>query len=250
MVVGVRRDVSELNLHGADGLPMKPDDSIPEMSLCARLRNERERRQIALSSISANTKISASLFEALERGDVSRWPAGILRLSFLRAYAGAIGLDPDAIAREFLAQFPDPLDKASASALPVATPAAPAVISAAPADSSGLRLKLADAPTPFVAGRLLSGMRQRLAAVACDGGIVAVVALCVFIVSDRFWLPLGVAMIGYYLGGILLLGNTPGVCLLAPGMSGKAHYNHPPDEVGRSDDQRAHSDWHIRVPAR
>ena len=33
---------------------------------------------------------------------------------------------------------------------------------------------------------------------------------------------LGVAMIGYYLGGILLLGNTPGVCLLAPARPGRS----------------------------
>src|ERR1700716_699234 len=89
---------------------MVSDDSMPNISLCERLRRERERRQIALSSISANTKISASLFEALERGDVSRWPSGIFRRSFIRAYAGAIGLDPDTVAREFLEQFPDPLD--------------------------------------------------------------------------------------------------------------------------------------------
>src|SRR5436853_7752541 len=87
-----------------------PDDSTAEMPLWVRLRRERERRQIALSSISANTKISASLFAALERGDVSRWPAGIFRRSFIRAYAGAIGLDPDTVAREFLEQFPDPHD--------------------------------------------------------------------------------------------------------------------------------------------
>jgi Helix-turn-helix domain len=230
---------------------MKPDDSIPEMSLCVRLRNERERRQILLSSISANTKINVSLFEALERGDVSRWPSGIFRRSFIRAYAAAIGLDPDAVTREFLVQFPDPLDPARAptAAVSPATPPAPA-ITMAPADGNGLRLKLADVPTPFVPGRLLRGMRDRLAAVACDGSIVAVVALCVFIVSDRFWLPLGVAMIGYFLGGILLFGNTPGVCLLAPNEPGKAKYLPPPDEVGQPEDHRTHSDWHIRVPAR
>jgi hypothetical protein len=31
-----------------------------------------------------------------------------------------------------------------------------------------------------------------------------------------FWLPLAVATLGYYMLGILLLGNTPGVCLWAP----------------------------------
>ena len=34
---------------------MVSDDNLPNISLCARLRRERERRQIALSSISANT---------------------------------------------------------------------------------------------------------------------------------------------------------------------------------------------------
>src|SRR5258706_7509764 len=89
---------------------MVSDDNMSSISWCARLRRERERRQIALSSISANTKISASLFAALERDDVSRWPSGIFRRSFIRAYAQAIGLDPDVVAREFLERFPDPVD--------------------------------------------------------------------------------------------------------------------------------------------
>jgi hypothetical protein len=225
---------------------MMSDDSTPQLSWCARLRKERERRQIPLSSISSNTKIGASLFESLERGDVSRWPSGIFRRSFIRAYASAIGLDPDAIAREFLVQFPDPLDPA-----PAAITIVPATTSTAPVDGSGLRLKLADAPTPFVAGRLLDGMRQRWAAVACDAGVLVAVALCVFIAFDKFWLPLGIAMIGYYVGGILLLGNTPGVCLLAPDGSDKAHYNHQSDDAAGSEaDERAHSDWRVRVPAR
>jgi len=36
------------------------------------------------------------------------------------------------------------------------------------------------------------------------------------IVEDEGWQPLSVAALAYYLGGILLLGNSPGVCLLAP----------------------------------
>jgi len=226
---------------------MAPDDSTTAVSLCARLRNERERRQILLSSISANTKISAGLFEALERGDVSRWPSGIFRRSFIRAYAGAIGLDPDANAREFLERFPDPLDPPPVSGTPAA---APAVAVSGPASTTGLRLKLADTPTPFVQGRLLTCMRQRWAAVACDGGIILALALCVFIASDSFWLPLGVTMIAYYLGGILLLGNTPGVCLQAPNAPGQAHYNPADEAVHADEDPRTHSDWRLRVPAR
>ena len=60
-------------------------------SFGSRLRYERERRQIALKSIAESTKISVALLEGLERDDVSRWPSGIFRKSFIRSYAEAIG---------------------------------------------------------------------------------------------------------------------------------------------------------------
>jgi len=80
----------------------------PASTFGPRLRQERERRHISLKSIAENTKISRSLLEALERDDVSRWPAGIFRRSFVRSYATAIGLDPEDILREFNERFPDP----------------------------------------------------------------------------------------------------------------------------------------------
>src|SRR5262249_62344059 len=80
----------------------------PQGTFGPRLRQERERRQISLTSIAANTKISQSLLEGLERDDVSRWPTGIFRRSFVRSYAEAIGLDPDEIMKEFSERFPDP----------------------------------------------------------------------------------------------------------------------------------------------
>ena len=81
----------------------------------ARLRYERERRQIALKSIAESTKIGLSLLEGLERDDVARWPSGIFRKSFVRSYAEAIGLEPDAIVREFVERYPDPLEVESAA---------------------------------------------------------------------------------------------------------------------------------------
>jgi Helix-turn-helix domain/GAF domain len=77
-------------------------------SFGTRLRKERERRQIALTSIVEDTKISFSLLEALERDDVSHWPSGIFRRSFIRAYAQKISPDPDVVVREFLELYPDP----------------------------------------------------------------------------------------------------------------------------------------------
>jgi transcriptional regulator with XRE-family HTH domain len=90
--------------------------------LGARLRQQRERQQIALASIAEQTKISLSLLEGLERDDVLRWPTGIFRRAFIRAYAQAIGLEPDSVVREFLEAHPDPVEVvATAPAAPPTT---------------------------------------------------------------------------------------------------------------------------------
>jgi transcriptional regulator with XRE-family HTH domain len=77
-------------------------------SFGARLRRRRETQEIALPIIAAQTKISLSLLEGLERDDVSHWPSGIFRRAFIRAYAHAIDLDPDVVVREFLEVHPEP----------------------------------------------------------------------------------------------------------------------------------------------
>ena len=79
-------------------------------SLGSRLREHRLRQQVDLRAIAAETKISEWLLEALERDDISRWPSGIFRRAFLRAYAQAINLNPDEVVREFLECYPDPLE--------------------------------------------------------------------------------------------------------------------------------------------
>jgi len=79
-------------------------------SFGARLRQQRERQQITLTSIAERTKISRSLFEGLERDDVSHWPSGIFRRAFIRDYAHSVGLDPHATVREFLELYPDPVE--------------------------------------------------------------------------------------------------------------------------------------------
>jgi transcriptional regulator with XRE-family HTH domain len=182
----------------------------PDESFGRRLRRERERRQIALTSIAENSKISLSLLQALERDDVSRWPSGIFRRSFIRAYARGVGLDPDEIASEFQARFPDPNDpdRAFVAAVP-------------PPPASSLRLTLADTHGSFSRGPVLRSFRSRWAAVGCDGAVVATLALVFEIVLGTVWMPLTIALAGYYAGSILLLGNTPGVCLFGSGGGGK-----------------------------
>jgi transcriptional regulator with XRE-family HTH domain len=173
-------------------------------SLGRRLRRERERRQIALASIADNSKISVSLFEDLERDNVARWPSGIFRRAFIRSYAEAVGLDPEATTREFLERFPDPH-------APVAAPPAAA------RSASTLRLTLADTGSSFMRGKVLASLRGRWAAIACDAAVIVTIGLAMYVALGTLWMPLCVALIGYYAGGILLLGNTPGVCLCASG---------------------------------
>jgi hypothetical protein len=78
----------------------------------ARLRRQREQRQIPLSTIADQTKISISILQGLEADDVARWPAGIFRRAFVRTYAAAIGLEPEVVVREFLQIHPDPAEMA------------------------------------------------------------------------------------------------------------------------------------------
>jgi transcriptional regulator with XRE-family HTH domain len=182
-----------------------------------RLRRERERRRISLESISANTKVSVSLFRSLERDDVSRWPSGIFRRAFIRSYAAAIGLDPDELVQEFLERFPDPRE----------TPAAPAAASHGssirPHPGSALRLTLAEAGQPFSGGRLLRAHWRRIAAALVDATVAALVGVGLFLTVGAFWMPLALFTLAYYCGGILLLGNTPGVCLFAPAPADQGH---------------------------
>jgi transcriptional regulator with XRE-family HTH domain len=78
-----------------------------------RLRAQRERQQISLTTIAEQTKIKLSLLEALEQDDASKWPRGIFGRSYLRSYAQAIGLDPDMTLREFLASHAAPAESGS-----------------------------------------------------------------------------------------------------------------------------------------
>src|SRR5215831_5701505 len=202
-----------------------PRNSQAEQSFGLRLRRERERRKIALGSIAENSKISASLLEALERDDVSRWPSGIFRKSFIRAYAQAIGLDPDETTREFLERFPDPHDPSLTPLGPPATLPAPAPsipVAPAPAPTSGPArptLKVSVVPTTgrtFTRGRVLTSFGDRAMAIAWDAGMVITLGLLLYAAFGSLWAPLCLAMAVYYGIGVLLFGNTPGVCLRAP----------------------------------
>ena len=189
-----------------------------------RLRAERERRLVTLESIAASTKINIGLLRDLERDDVARWPSGIFRRAFIKSYAEAIGLDGDDIVREFLERHPDQQQIDETAALVASGD------HSKPHPRTMLRLTLAEAPTPFSGGRVLENAGARLKAAAWDCGATSALAFVTFVVLGVFWVPFAVVMITYYAFGILILGNSPGVCLFAP----KPHDDNPqpPTSVG------------------
>jgi cytoskeletal protein RodZ len=73
--------------------------------LGARLKHARQERGISLRDIATTSKISVVALEALEKNDYSRLPGGIFSRAFVRAYATAVGLDPEEAVAEFLAEF-------------------------------------------------------------------------------------------------------------------------------------------------
>jgi transcriptional regulator with XRE-family HTH domain len=70
------------------------------------LRRIRMQRGISVHDITAATNVSAALWEGLERNDLARWPTGIYARSYVRSYAKAIGVDPEATVDEFCRCFP------------------------------------------------------------------------------------------------------------------------------------------------
>jgi transcriptional regulator with XRE-family HTH domain len=131
-------------------------------SFGARLRRHREDRHVSLADVAEQTKIKSSLLDGLERDDISQWPAGIFRRAYVRAYAAAIGFDPDAAVREFVELHPDPVEVPDPAPPPgglrglfgslrrrtpvTITPSAPA-----PPSATALAAAPAPAPAPEVA---------------------------------------------------------------------------------------------------
>ena len=70
------------------------------------LRRARVQRGVSLDQIAQRTKVSVDLWEAMERNDFSSWPSGIFARAYVRAYAVAVGVDPESTVDEFCRWFP------------------------------------------------------------------------------------------------------------------------------------------------
>ena len=174
-------------------------------SFGAWLRRERERRTITLRAIADRTKIGTSLLEALERGDVSRWPGGIYRRAFVRSYAEAIGVDAELVLANFERVFPA---EGSGAAAP-ATPAAP---QQRPHDEDEPRMSLA---APAAVGVTSSALRTA----AVDLGVVAGFGLAGLAAAGMigFWCAIAVSATVFYVTRVLGLERLAGRLASGPG---------------------------------
>jgi transcriptional regulator with XRE-family HTH domain len=164
--------------------------AVARLAYCEQLKEVRLRRGVTLAEIAERSKVSEGLYAALERADLSRWPMGIYRRSFFRAYALALRLPVESALSEFLLLFPEEGEPGVSPAL---------------ATSSGpLRMTLAGR-------RWLRTSRLQVVAAIVDVIMVAAITSAV-----AWWMPIGigsaaaVVSVIYYSLATACLACTPG----------------------------------------
>ena len=179
-------------------------------SFGARLRRERERRHISLEQLAQETKVAADLWGGLERGDLSRWPAGIFARSFVRAYAMRVGLNASEIVDEFCRLYPladrrsETIIKAQAEVIGVTSEFDD---DRARVPRTGDRRLPPPPPEPDAPGQQFA---QRTVVSSLDLSAVVLFSLVVARVAHRdVWSTLGFMSAAYYTIGYIAGGNTP-----------------------------------------
>jgi transcriptional regulator with XRE-family HTH domain len=158
---------------------------------CRHLKAAREKAGISLEQIAAATKISRSLFSDLECNNLSRWPKGIYRRSYLRDYMAAIKLAPETMMAEFARLFPD--DDAAATLTPEIE------------RGSTLTLTLAEDQ-----GWSMRGTRKQLIAAALDLSVIGVVWVVTSLAAQMdIWMSGTIVALAYYCVATAVMGQTP-----------------------------------------
>lgn len=176
------------------------------------LRRARERRGLSLEQMAEQTKISASLFAGLERGDLSRWPSGIFRRAFVRSYAETVGLPAEETVARFLSAHPEDHGESS--------PAAAAADAAALPGTLAPRLTLVpreDASAPPAAVQPALPRRFALPIVDVLSALVPATLVGQLVGWNWFWATAACTGFGGHLLFSWLGAGTPGALLLPAG---------------------------------
>jgi cytoskeletal protein RodZ len=111
------------------------------MALGEKLREERLRRRLTTSEVAAATRMKVQTVEAIEREDFSKMPAPIYCKGFIKLYAEMLGIDPEKLISEYVANFVEPkhslLPRADDTSLPVETTPHPDAVGKQMEPSSG-----------------------------------------------------------------------------------------------------------------
>jgi cytoskeletal protein RodZ len=87
------------------------------MDIGAQLRTAREAMSLSIATLAQRTRVPARTLAAIERNDQSALPPHPFGRGFVRTYAEEVDLDPDRIARDYFAQFPEQPDSGRAHVL-------------------------------------------------------------------------------------------------------------------------------------
>jgi cytoskeletal protein RodZ len=142
------------------------------------LRRQRERRGVPVDAIAKRTNVSTSLFVALERGDCSRWPAGIYARAYLRDYADAVDLDPEDVLARVAQVYPE-----------LVWPGAPPDASASLGTAGALRITFE--PEEHEGLRVVAG---RLRGFAVELLVALTLAAGSALLGVSFWMTLAVLL--------------------------------------------------------
>ena len=84
------------------------------MDVGTHLRTARERLGLSAAAVSARTRISPRMIRAIEENDTATLPQPVFVRGFLRSYAAEVGLDPEPLVTEYMAQVAPPPAAATA----------------------------------------------------------------------------------------------------------------------------------------
>jgi transcriptional regulator with XRE-family HTH domain len=178
------------------------------------LRRKRMRSGLSLEDLSARTKVSVELWDAMERNDFSRWPAGVAARSYIRSYAELVGADPAATVDEFCRVVPNGDRRAERLVRGTAEVIGHQLVwsdDLPPALAEGDR-RAADANRASTGiGWWLETHARRIAAVADLAVVTLVAGLAAMFAKIDFWMTLALVALPYNAIAVAFLGCSPSV---------------------------------------
>jgi len=183
--------------------------------------------------MSARTKVSIDLWEAMERSDFSAWPKGLYARAYLRDYANIIGVDADRIVDEFCRLFPDRGDRRAerllrGSAEIVGHRFAAEIHHLPPGVKEDRRSMRADVKPLGRPWHVTTDLRI-LAAIVDQSVVLLLAGAGALVEPHRFWMMLSLVALVYHGAGVASAGCSPATWII------RAYRSRQPRTAGEPD---------------